>query len=176
MTPRFVIASFLREQDVLAGTRAARAAGYDVVDVYTPYAVHGLDQALGVRPSRLTWVCFLGGLIGVVAALWLQFWTSSTSWPINVGGKPFDSLPAFIPIAFEICILFAGMGVVLALLIRCGLRPGRAADIPAPGATDDRFVLVARLESAVRDAEHLRALLSEHGAVALSERIGKEER
>ncbi len=176
MTPRFVIASFLREADVLAGTRAARAAGYEVVDVYTPYAVHGLDQALGVRPSRLGVACFLFGLLGVAGALWLQVWTSAVDWPINVGGKPYDSLPAFIPVTFEICILFAGLGVVLTLFARAGLRPGRTPRAWAPGATDDRFVLVARLTSAVHDTARLTHLLRGHGAVDLAERIGEEER
>jgi hypothetical protein len=162
-----MIAVFRTEGDLLAATRAVRDRGCEIVDVYTPYAVHGLDQAMGLRPSRLTWVCFGCGVVGATLALWFQFWTSAVDWPINVGGKPFNSLPAFVPVIFEVCVLLAGLGVVAALLARCRLWPGRAAPADLPSATDDRFVLVAR----TRTQEDLRALFEAHHA----ESVGEEE-
>ena len=128
-----MIAVFDNETDLLAATRAAREAGCEIVDVYTPYAVHGLDEAMGLRPSRLGWVCFLCGAAGAALAVWAQFWTSAVDWPLNVGGKPFNSLPAFVPVIFEVCVLLAGLGVVGALLLRCRLWPGRESVVP-PGA------------------------------------------
>jgi hypothetical protein len=161
-----MIAVFDNETDLLAATRATRDAGCEIVDVFTPYAVHGLDEAMGLRPSRLGWVCFLAGAAGAALALWAQYWTSAVDWPLNVGGKPFNSLPAFVPVIFELCVLFAALGVVLALLVRCGLRPGRRAVVP-PGVTDDRFVLVAR-PCAQQD---LRVLLAGHRPELVAEEV-----
>ena len=157
---------FEQEEQILAAAGAVREAGYRIVDAYIPFPVHGLDHAMGLRASRLTWVCFLCGAVGLGVALWFQFWTSAEDWPINVGGKPFNSLPAFAPIAFEITILFAALGVVAALFVRCGLRPGKVAQRPPEDrVTDDRFILVVREGGGEHHPDRLRALLDEHGAV-----------
>lgn len=109
MSRRVIVGVFERESDVVAATRAARAGGYVIEDVYTPYAVHGLDRAMGLEPSWLPWVCLAFGASGTVFAIWLQFWTSAVAWPINVGGRPWNSLPAFVPVIFELMVLAAGM-------------------------------------------------------------------
>lgn len=172
-TTRYVLASYADEHGLLGAVRAARGAGLRIVDVYTPYAVHGLDRAMGLRPSRLTWVCFGCGALGAGLMLWFQFWTSAQDWPINVGGKPFDSLPAFIPITFELTVLLGGLGVVAALFLRCGLWPGKRARMPMPRVTDDRLVLVVALEGAGQSAEDARALLQRHDPVEIEEHVGE---
>lgn len=164
MSARLIQGVFDTEAQILAVTKAARDKRFGIVDVYTPYAVHGLEHAMGVRRSRLTWICFICGALGAGFALWFQYWTSAIDWPVNVGGKPFNSLPAFVPIAFEITVLFAGMGVVIALLARCGLLPGRRASIPHPRVTDDRFVLLLRLKGARHTVDEAREFLAAHGA------------
>src|SRR5438093_11048545 len=115
---------FANEADVMAAARAARSAGYRIHDAYTPYPVHGLDQAIGLRPSRLPWVTLACAVTGLSAAWSAQYWMSAVDWPLNVGGKPFNSLPAFLPAMFEIMVLLAGVGTVVALLLRAGLLPG----------------------------------------------------
>lgn len=171
MSARWIVGTFDDEACLLKATRAAREGAFRIDDVYAPYAVHGLSDAMGLKASRLTWVCFLGGLVGAVLALWFQFWSSSVDWPINVGGKPFDSLPAFVPIAFEITILFAGLGVVAALFARCGLWPGARKVQPRIDITDDRFVLVLRLEGAQHTVEDARTLLTGEGAVDVTDHL-----
>src|SRR5262245_11594705 len=99
---------FLQEADLVAAARATRSAGYRIHDAFTPYAVHGLDEALGLRPSRLPWVCLAFALAGLSAAGLGQYWLSAIDWPLNVGGKPFNSLPAFLPAMFEVMVLLAG--------------------------------------------------------------------
>jgi hypothetical protein len=167
---RTFVASFATEEEVLAATRAARQQGFRIVDVFTPYAVHGLDQAMGLRPSRLPWACFACGLFGVIFALGFQFWTMTRDWPMNVGGKPWNSLPAYVPITFEVMVLLSGLGVVLAFLLHCRLIPGRHAAIPLPRVTDDRFVLVLDGAEATLEAEAPRQLLEELHAVHVEER------
>jgi len=155
------VAYFTREQDVLAATGAVRKAGLVIRDVYTPYAVHGLETAMGLRRSRLGYVCFFAGLTGLTSMLFFAWWTSAVSWPLNVGGKPFASIPAFIPVTFEFTVLSAALVTVSALFGVAKLWPGRVADT-LPRVTDDRFALV--LES-MTDDNRARALCLEHGAV-----------
>ncbi len=176
MNARFVHGVFDTESGVVDATCAAREGSFSIVDVYSPYAIHGIDKAMGLRPSRLTWVCFLAGLLGVALILYFQFWTSAIDWPINVGGKPFNSLPAFVPIAFEITVLFAGLGVVAALFMRCRLFPGKKGKQPEISVTDDRFVLLLRLEGAQRTVEEARALLNDHGAESVSDYVEEDAR
>lgn len=171
MMARRVWGTFDSEAHVLDATRALREAGYTIEDVYSPYAVHGLSEAMGLKPSRLTWVCFLAGLVGAALAIFFQFWTSAVDWPLNVGGKPFNSLPAFVPIAFEITILFAGLGVVAALFIRCGLWPGRRSKQPPSAVTDDKFVIALRLVGARYTVEDARASLTDRGAIQVDDDV-----
>ncbi len=140
--PQTSPASFTDEKELLDAVTAARDLEVPIVEVYTPYAVHGLDRALGWRRSRLSAACLLGGLLGTGLALWFQFWATGWDWPLNVGGQPWNSLPAFVPVTFEAMVLFAGLTLVLAWLVRCRLYPGKKAELPLPGVTDDRFVLV----------------------------------
>ncbi len=137
-----IIASFAREEDILAATAEARKRGLRIVDVYTPYAVHGLDEAMGLGPSRLSWACFFFGLLGVVVAFVFQFWTMAIDWPLNVGGKPWNSLPAFVPVAFELMVLLGGLGLVFTFFLRCGLFPGKQPVAEFEGVTSNCFVLV----------------------------------
>jgi len=155
-----LIATFTDERTLLAATRAVRDAGLAIDDAYTPYAVHGLDEAMGLRRSRLTWVCFLAGATGATVALAFQLWTSVVNWPLNVGGKPFASIPAFIPITFELTVLTAALVSAGAFFFRSRLFPGRRA-APIPRVTDDRFALV------VADGDAARGLLRAAGATEI---------
>jgi hypothetical protein len=139
-----IVASFAREEDILAAATQARKRGLHIADAYTPYAVHGLDEAMGLRPSRLSWACFFFGLLGVVLAFVFQFWTMAVDWPLNVGGKPWNSLPAFVPVAFELMVLLGGLGLVLTFLLYCRLFPGKRPAEEFEGVTNNCFVLVVR--------------------------------
>jgi len=171
---RYLLGVFEREEDILEATKAVRAGGMTITDVYTPYAVHGLDHAMGLRPSRLPWICFALGLAGAGLKVWFEFWTTAVSWPINVGGKPWNSLPAFIPVTFEVMVLFAGVGTVIAFLFGRCLLPGRRAKLPVAGVTDDRFALILEQTDASFDLARAQGLFAEHHAVHVEERIEQE--
>jgi hypothetical protein len=155
-----IVATFADEGALLAAVRATRAAGVTIDDAFTPYAVHGLEEAMGLGRSRLTWVCFLAGLSGASLAIGFQIWSSAVSWPLNVGGKPFASIPAFIPVTFELTVLSAALVSAAAFLFRSRLFPGRRS-APLPRVTDDRFALV------VADGEAARSALRAAGAVEI---------
>jgi hypothetical protein len=156
-----LVGYFDDEHRLIEAAHAARAAGVGISDAFVPYAVHGLDEAIGQRPSRLPWVCFLAGLLGGASALTFEIWTSAVSWPLNVGGKPFASIPAFVPVTFELTVLSAALGSAFFFLYRSRLFPGRQA-APLPRVTDDRFALVLE-----RDDVRTRELLRTAGAVAV---------
>jgi hypothetical protein len=165
MSAPIFLASFAEEHAILGATRDARAAGFTVHDVYTPYPVHGMDDAMGLSPSRLTWVCFFAGLTGLAIGYVVQWWASAIDWPLNIGGKPFNSIPAFVPVMFELMVLIGGLTTVGALFLRSRLRP-RLAPPPevVPRATNDRFVLALVTRDRFNEVE-ARALCKRHGAV-----------
>lgn len=121
--------------------RAARERGFKNLDAYMPYPVHGINEALGIKRSWVPWATLAAGIIGGSLGFFFQVWTMAVDWPLIVGGKPFISWPAFVPITFELTVLFAGVTTLLSLLAACGL-PRRAPGILDPRLTDDRFALV----------------------------------
>lgn len=175
MSRRLLVSVFDREKDVVNATKLARENGYDILDVYTPYAVHGLDAAMGLKPSKLPWVCFAFGLTGAAAKLWFQIWTSATNWPINVGGKPLESVPAFVPVTFEIMTLFAGVGTVLAFFFVSKLRPGKKPKVLYEKVTDDEFVLVLIENDAGFDVRTVQEMFAPFHVVRIEERVEREE-
>jgi hypothetical protein len=156
---------------LLAATDAVRRGGFRIVDAFTPYAVHGLERAMGLRPSRLTWVCFVCGMAGALGMLWFEHWTASIDWPLDVGGKPWNSLPSDVPVAFEAAVLLAAFGSVLALFVVSRLYPGRQPQVIDPRVTDDRFVLVIDEADAAFDTAAVRRMLQEFHVVAIEEKV-----
>jgi len=177
MNQKLLVAGFAGESELLEAINAVRERGWPIVEAFTPYPVHGLDRALGLRRSRLSVACFLCGLLGVSLALAFQYWSTGRDWPLNVGGQPWNSLPAFVPVTFEAMVLFAGLGLVFAWLLRCRLYPGKKAFVPMPRMTDDRFVLVLQEPGTAAAGDELRDLLEGHGAecFGLSPSAGFEE-
>jgi hypothetical protein len=174
MSRKIILASFANEEDLLAAVRGVRERSWHIVDLYTPYAIHGLEELLGWRRSRLPAACLLCGAAGLGGALWFQFWTTASDWPLNVGGRPWNSLPAFVPVAFECMVLLAGFGLVFAWLIRCRLYPGKN-NVPLPARlTDDRFALVVRIPNGSAEPEAVRNLLNDCHTVDMEERDEKE--
>jgi len=162
---RLHYATFGDQEALLSAARACREQDLLVVDAFTPYPVHGLDEVIGIRRSRLPRVTFIAGAAGLALALWFQYWASDTSWPLNVGGKPFDSLPAFVPVAFEMLVLLAGLATAAAFLFRSRLRPGEPEGLERARVTDDRFVLAVELSDAALPEGALDALWRQFGAV-----------
>ncbi len=171
MSRRLVLSTFEREEDILAATRAARTVGFTIAEVYAPYAVHGMEEALALRPSRLPWVCFIMGAIAAPATVWFEYWATWLNWPINVGGKPWNSLPAFMPVIFEMTVLSAGIGTFVALFLACRLWLGKSPAMPAARVTDDQFLLVIEETNAAFDWKRARLLMENFNAVHIEERI-----
>ncbi|MEK6705378.1 MAG: DUF3341 domain-containing protein [Bdellovibrionota bacterium] len=109
-------------------------------DAYSPYPIHGLDSAQGLKRSPIPYITFVAGLTGATLAFIFQYWTSVVDWPLNVGGKPLNSWPAFVPIIFEVTILFAGLTTFAAMLLFNGLPDFKRKRID-PAVTRDKFAI-----------------------------------
>ncbi|HEV3444697.1 MAG TPA: DUF3341 domain-containing protein [Gemmataceae bacterium] len=170
MSAKIMSASFAQEDDLIGAVRAVQDRGWDIVDVYGPYAVHGLEQVLNWPRSRLPVACFFGGALGVGLAAWFQYWATAWDWPLNVGGRPWNSLPAFVPVIFECMVLLAGFSLLFAWLFRCRLYPGKEAEVPRAGVTDDQFLVVFRVPSSVNGTADVQQLMQACHAVSFEER------
>jgi len=173
---RLHIGFFPDEETLIDAAREGRDRGMAIDDIITPYPLHGVDELMGIRRSRLPWVTLFGGAIGLAIGLGFQYWSAWSDWPLNVGGKPLDSLPAFMPVAFEMTVLFAGLITVFALLLRCGLRPGKHARDGFDLTTDHEFALIlSQPDAAFRD-EEFEELLVRNGASRTQEMMTEEKR
>lgn len=162
-----MLAEFERPDELLVAARRAREAGYRRMDAYTPFPIHGLSDALGLRPSKLPLIVLVGGLIGCVTALAMQWFSSTVHYPMNVGGRPFASWPAFIPITFELTVLFASGAAVFGMLGMNGLPMPYHPVFNAPRfafASRDRFFLGVEARDAKFDLAETRAFLESLGA------------
>ncbi|MGQ7870858.1 DUF3341 domain-containing protein [Sunxiuqinia sp. sy24] len=143
---KYVTAYYLDEEDLLKGIGKIKADGLKVLDVLTPFPVHGLDKALNIRRSRLTRVAFIGGAVGAVVGFGFQAWVFTIDYPLNIGGKPFFAVPSFMPVAFELTVLFSAFAMVIAFFVSNKLGPGAKTVIHDERATDDRFLVIIEVE------------------------------
>ena len=116
-----LVAEFASDRLLVDAARRARGAGYRCIDAYAPFSVEGLSDALGFRSDRVALITLLGGILGGIGAYFLQWYTAVIDYPINAGGRPLHSWPAFIPITFECTILVAALAAVFGMLALNGL-------------------------------------------------------
>lgn len=123
-TKSWILAEYTDVSALLAACRKARQAGYQDVDTYTPYPIHGVDEALGWKPSRVPFIALAGMIAGGTGGYMMQFFLNAIEYPLNVGNRPLNSIPAWIPITFETTVLLTGVTMFLGLLALLGLpRP-----------------------------------------------------
>ncbi len=173
MDRQYLLAVFSDEHDLLQTIRRARKHAYSIYDVYTPYGVHGIEDAMGIKPSYLTYICFAFALIGVLAAILGQFWIGTIDWPLNVGGKPFNSLPAYLPVTFEMLVLFGGVGVVLSFFIITRLHPGKKVKLVYPGVTDNLFVLFLEIRDTSFDFQTIQNICEQNNVMGIKQVAGE---
>ena len=168
---RGYLAQFEGPDALVHGAEAARAAGRTHLDAHVPFPVHGLDDALGVRPTRLPWLVFVMGVTGGAGILFFQYWTNGVDYPWIISGKPLFSVPANIPVTFEVTVLFAAFTAFLSML-----AINRLPRLYQPvmqtamfdGVTTDKFVLfVPATVSETTPAPELEERLRSWGATAI---------
>jgi hypothetical protein len=162
-----LLAEFETPGRLLAAARGVRDAGFQRWDCHTPFPVHGLDRAMGLRPSILPWIVMGAGVIGAAGAILMQWWTNAVNYPLIISGKPLFSLPAQIPIGFEVTVLFAALTTFLGVFVFCGLPRFYHPTFRSPAfkrATADRFFIAIEAADPNFDAQATELLLEKLGS------------
>lgn len=160
------------EEILLSAVKKAKKEHLEIWDVFSPFPIHGLDPALGLAESRLHIAGFIYGAIGTLTAFLFMTWVFTRDWPMIFGGKPYWSVPSFIPITFELTVLFAAVGMVFSFYIVNGQGPGIVNPILDDRITDDKFIIAFDVNDASgEDKDGLNDFLKSTGA---SEVIVKE--
>lgn len=172
MTIRALMAEFAEADTLLAAAKAARKEGYTRVEGYSPFSVDGLAEALDHPPSRVRWVMFTGGLIGALIGYGIQHWTAVYDYPINSGGRALGSWPAFLFVTFELAVLGAAAGGLIAVLVSCGLPRLHHPNFYVKGfdrVNQDRFFLEVSADDPLFDLERTREFFDRFEALSIQE-------
>lgn len=167
-----MMAEFTTVDSLIAACNRVREAGYKRTDAYTPFPVHGIDKALGIPPTVLPWIALAAGLTGTTIALVMQIWMNAIDYPYIISGKPYISLPAFMPVAFELTILLASFGTFFGMWALNGLPKFSNPMFTDPRfdrATDDRFFLYIDAKDERYNSEGVRKLFDETGSQYINE-------
>lgn len=166
-----MMAEFDSAQALVDAARATREAGYKKIDAYSPFPIESLAEEIGAR-NDVPLVVLIGGLIGGTTGYLMQYWISAVDYPLNIGGKPYHSWPAFIPITFEMTILFAGISALFGMLALNGLPMPYHPVFNVPrfsSASKDRFFLIVFSSDKKYDPVGVRQFLESFHPRSISE-------
>jgi hypothetical protein len=170
---KFVVGIFTDEDVLFPAIKKVRTAGYKIHDVYTPMPIHGMDHALGLRDTSLHTAGFIYGITGTTTALSGIGWVFNSDWPVNIGGKSHFDLPAWIPITFELTVLFSAVGMVLTFCWLCQLAPFVRKHHFNLRSTDDQFTMVIECTEKSNEAE-ISAFLNSVGATGINTQVAED--
>jgi Protein of unknown function (DUF3341) len=167
-----MMAEFDTPTDVVAAARRTSEAGYKKIDAYSPFPIEELAEAIGFHHNGVALIALIGGILGCLGGFMLQWWVSTISYPVNIGGRPPNSWPAFIPVTFEMTVLFAGLSAVFGMLILNGLPMPYHPVFNVPRfalASDNKFFLIIFSSDPRYDTIQTRAFLESLGAKSIAE-------
>ena len=166
MASKVIHALYTDDDLLLQAVKQVREARYSIVQIYTPFPVHGLDKAMGLAPTRLAIASFIYGIIGLCVAIAMMNYIMIVDWPMDIGGKPsftfIQNMPSFVPIMFELTVFFAAHLMVITFFLRSKLWPFKDAENPDPRTTDDHFLI--EVEIGKHDTGDLSEFLFNTGA------------
>jgi hypothetical protein len=165
----FISISFNDEVPMLQAVRKLRENNETILDVLSPFPVHGLDPALSIKRSRIPVGGFIFGALGAILAFGFQAWVFTIDYPLIIGGKPYFSIPTFIPITFEVTVLFGGLSMVAAFLIRSKLKPEIEFKSFDERITDDLFVILIDSGEEKTTVERIKTTLSGIQTIQINE-------
>lgn len=166
----YLIGIFNDEDVLLEAVENIRGKGVKIQEVYSPFPVHGLDEALGYRRSRLPIAAFMFGITGTCLALFTQIWMLGFDWPMIIGGKNFASLPPFVPVTFEFTVLLSAFGMVGTFFIACDMKPYKWPRTYDIRSTNDKHVMAVDLESNKLGKDEIAKILKASGAEEVNEK------
>jgi Protein of unknown function (DUF3341) len=166
----FVLGVFGDEDVLLHAVEKVRGKGVKIHEVYSPFPVHGLDEALGYKRTRLPIAAFMFGMTGTGLALLMQIWMLGYDWPMIIGGKNFASLPPFIPVTFELTVLLSALGMVATFLIVSDMKPYKWPQQFDIRSTDDKHIMAIDLASNKLSKSEIGSILKESGAQEVNDK------
>jgi hypothetical protein len=167
----FIVGVYDDEVAVMDAVRSLRSKGVKIHEVFTPFPVHGLEEALGYKRSRLPIAAFFFGLTGTGLALLMQIWMLGFDWPMIIGGKNYWSIASFIPVTFELTVLLAALGMVGTFILVSDLKPYKWPRQFDVRSTDDKHVMAIDLAVNTKfDVQELGRLVRDSGASEVSEK------
>lgn len=166
----FVLGIYDDEDVLLAAVSKVRSSGVNIQEVYSPFPVHGLDEALGYRRTRLPIAAFMFGVLGTTLALTMQIWMMGFDWPMIIGGKNFVALPPFVPVTFELTVLLAALGMVGTFMLVSDLKPYKTPRLMDIRITDDKHVMAIDIADNQIAKGDIRKILSETGASEVNDK------
>jgi hypothetical protein len=167
-----LMAEFDKPEALIEASRRAHEQGYRRFDAYTPYPVEGLTEALGFHKTRVSLIVLIGGITGCLTGFFLQYYVAVIDYPLNIAGRPLNSWPSFIPITFEVTVLFAALSAVFGMLALNGLPTPHHPVFNVPRfalASKDRFFLAIEARDPKFDTEATRQFLQSLGAREVSD-------
>ena len=168
MSSKVVQAMYNDDDILMAAVKETRAAKHHIEEVYTPFPVHGLEKAMGLKDTRIAITAFMYGCVGFCFAVWMMNYIMIEDWPQDIGGKPsfsfFLNMPSFVPIMFELSVFFAAHLMVITFYMRSRLWPFKKAENPDPRTTDDMFVMEVTVDG---NEDELVSFLEKTGTVEI---------
>ncbi len=162
-----VVAEFDNPAELLRAAKKVREAGYDRFECYSPFPIHGMDEAMGLRPSPLGYIVFIVGFSGFLFAIWLQWWTNVVDYPLVFSGKPYFSLPAFVPVMFELMVLTSAFTAIIGMFYLNKMprfyHPMFHSDRFTAKATDDGFFVAIFMWDKKFNVKEIRAFFESIG-------------
>jgi hypothetical protein len=171
---RYLVGVFDDEDVLLKAVKKVRNSGVKIHEVYTPFPIHGLDEALGYKRSRLPIAAFMFGITGTTCAITMQTWMLGYDWPIIIGGKEFVAGPDFVPVSFELTVLFAALGMVATFLITNNLWPGKKPMLFDSRSTDNKFIMAVDLSKNKLASDEITSILRNFGATEVNTKLVEE--
>lgn len=168
----FIVGIYDDEDILLEGVKKVRESNVDIYECYTPFPVHGLEHALGYKRSKLPIVAFLFAMTGMTLALTMQTLMLTVDWPMMIGGKPYFPFPDFVPITFELSILFAAFGMAGTFFVKSDLKPYKLNPrMFDKRSTDDKHVMAIDLDLNEKSEDDIKKVLEEAGASEVNKKV-----
>ena len=167
---RYSVGIYDNEDTVKSAVKSLQESGVKIQEVYSPYAIHGMEDILGYKLSRLPKAAFLFGLTGTTLALSMLYLMMGYDWPMIIGGKNFASLPPFIPVTFELTVLLSAFGMVFTFFIASDLKPWANPKIYDTRITLDKFAIAIDLDKNTKSQSEIDAILNSSGASEVNEK------
>lgn len=162
-----ILAEYPHPGALMTAAKKVAQAGYNKFDVYSPFPIHGMDDAMGLKPSKLGWIVFLHAILGFTAGISLIIYTMVIDYPINISGKPLLNLPAFVPVTFELTILLSAFGAVFGMFFLNGLPKHHNPLFNSErfkGVTNDKFFVCIEAGDSLFNEEKVMKVLKDAGA------------